>query len=76
MFKDVENGVTMNWIGWRKKITIVDTKHDIGNNYGVKYRIGWLYSDYSGYSVYSVLHLDFHFHFTSQRQKFTPFLIL
>ena len=23
----------LNHFGWRKKITIVDTKHDIGNNY-------------------------------------------
>ena len=24
----------LNHFGWRKKITIVNTKHDIGNNYG------------------------------------------
>ena len=41
MFKDVENGVAMNWIGWRKKITIVDTKHDIGNNYD-SYSVSWM----------------------------------
>ena len=23
----------LNHVGWRKKITIVDTQHDIGNNY-------------------------------------------
>ena len=55
----------------------------------VKYRIGWLYSDYSVYSVYSVysiMHYVFYFHLEqyaltfllilSERQKFTPFLIL
>ena len=42
---------------------------DYNNEDGVKYRIGWLYSDYSDYSVYSVysvysaLHLKYHFHF-------------